>query len=256
MKIEATDRQVIFNAFPLLAGALKHWQRDTYRLDELLFEPGEEVWLEADDEAPTVLSESMAEKLNRETEADILGLLDPFTNATPGSKPAGTLIAEMQAPSFEDFTGRIGPAFGEFAIDMQWQDFAVISDCRRPILAQDNDYPQVQAAEERLKRAGLSKSSPVGYRADAAGLSSILGDLFWIARCNASAPYILVAPRGTSVVAWLCKYGNFHFDFFDAAEKTQIEKGLQRSSLDIEPDNMCYERFSEDGAMPGRKIEI
>ena len=75
-------------------------------------------------------------------------------------------------------------------------------------------------------------------------------------RCNASAPYILFAPRGSSAVAWLCKYGNFHFDFLDDAEKHEVERHVQTSDLDIEPDNMCYERFSEDGAIPGRAIEI
>ena len=139
MKIEAADREAIFNAFPVLASTLKDWQQETYRLEDLIFEPGEEVWLEDDDEAPTVLSESLAEKLNRETEAELLALKDTFSGNEPIPDIAGRLIVEMNARSFEDFTRKIGPAFAGLADAMRWWEFAVMSDCRRPILAQDND---------------------------------------------------------------------------------------------------------------------
>lgn len=254
MKIEATDRNAIFENFPTLSSAVQAWQEQTYCLENVLFKAGESVWLDDDDDAPTELSAEMAERLNKETEEEFRALKDVFTQETHLSRPEDTLIVEMAAKSFEDFTANIGRSFSQLAEAMHWEEFALISDCRRPILVQDNDFPSVRKAEDRLLHFGFTKTDTNGFVADTEGLSAILGNLFWIARCNASAPGILISPRASATVAMLCKYGNFHVDFYKMEEKARFESELPQSGLKVEKDGICHERFSEEGAISGRAL--
>lgn len=256
MKIEALDREVVFKRFPTLSSAVHTWQEQTYCLQNVLFRPGEAVWLDDDDDAPTELSAEMAEKLNSETEEEFAALKDVFGPETHLSRPEDTLIVEMTAGTFDDFTANVGRSFSRLADAMHWEEFALISDCRRPILAQDNDFPPVRQAEDRLLHLGFTKTDANGFVADTEGLSAILGNLFWIARCNASAPYILISPGESATVATLCKYGNFHVDFYRMEERARFESKLPQSGLEIEMDGICRERFSDDGAISGRMLQI
>ncbi|WP_298963996.1 hypothetical protein [uncultured Roseibium sp.] len=256
MKLLPTTRPRIFEDYPTLAIALKNWQHETYRLEDLTYEAGEEVFLNLDDEEPTVLSESKARELNREAEEELANLKDPFEDDIPLSSPLTTLIVDQSAPSFEDFTKQIGKACSLLAKELDWSEFAIISDCRRSILSQENDHPPVQAAQEKLAGFGLTAETPNGLVVDRQGLEAIVGDLFWIARCNASAPYTLVSAKGSSTVATLCKYGNFHFDFYTEEAERAFEKAVPPSGLSIVADGMCYERFTSDGSISGRALDL
>ncbi|QFT29238.1 hypothetical protein FIV00_01955 [Labrenzia sp. THAF82] len=256
MKLLPTSRPRIFEDYPTLAIALKNWQHETYRLEDLTFEAGEEVFLEIDDEEPTVLSESKARELNLEAEEELANLKDSFRDDIPLLSPLTTLIVDKSAASFEDFTKQIGKACSLLARELDWSEFAIISDCRRSILSQDNDHPPVRAAQKKLAEFGLTATAPDGLVVDRQGLEAIIGDLFWIARCNASAPYTFVSAKGSSTVATLCKYGNFHFDFYAEDAERVFEMAVPPAGLSIVPDGMCYERFTHDSSISGRALDL
>ncbi|MBN9673204.1 hypothetical protein [Roseibium aggregatum] len=257
MMLRSADRMEIFESYPVLAAHLRNWQDQTYDPANLEYREGDSVIFDLETDEAVSISAEQAAELNAENEAELAELKDDFSNIRlPALEKPELLVATTDAMSMDDFSNGIGPAFLAFAREMGWTEFAFVSDCRRPILSQDNDYPPVEAAEKTLLRAGLSKSGDDGYLADAEAFAALLGPLFYIARCNACAPYILFSAKGASAVGTLCKYANIHLDCYDEDETNRIDAGLEAAGMELLPDGHCHEKFSDDGAISGRRIEL
>lgn len=256
MKIERAERHELLAGHPILAGHLKRYQQLTYDPANCRYRAGEEVWLEPDADAPTVLTEEQASKLNRETEEEMAALKDGFSPGIDARAPVDSLIVAMNARSMEDFVARFGTVFTNLADQLGWSEFVVLTGVRQPLLGQENDHPPVLAAEDHLLEAGFSRTEPHGLASDLEGFASILGSLFWIARCNAAAPHILFAARGSASVGTLCQYANIHFDIYEPQEANLLGNALEPNGLCQPPDGICREILSQTSAIPGRAIEL
>lgn len=255
MKIERAERQTLLASHPVLASHLKSYQQLAFDPANSLYRPGEEVWLESDADQPTVLSEELAAKLNRETEEEMAALKDSFS-PNPGSlESVGSPIVTIPAASMEDFAQRFGGVFTKLAEALDWSEFVVISGARLPLLAQDNGYPPVVDAQNSLLQAGLTKTGYHGLSCDLEGFVSILGALFWIARCNAAAPHILFSAIGSASVGTLCQYANIHYDIYDRAEADRLQDALDPHGFFALPDGVCREIFTPAPGVPGQAIK-
>lgn len=221
-----------------------------------LWAPGEEVLFDNDSDEATALTVEMADKLNKEAEDQWLERCDLFDPPPPQIKGSGTLIAELPCRTFDLFAETIGGKIEALCSAMWWDVLLVLPVMATPYLIQENDYPPVERATAALIDLGLASDFMGGMVLQPSSAASVFNPLFWIVRCNASAPYIAFAAAGSAVVGTLCDYGNIHFDTYKATEKAQLEDALGDVGFNIPPDGVCDEKFSDESAVDGRKMVL
>ena len=87
-------------------------------------------------------------------------------------------------------------------------------------------------------------------------VAPFIGPLFWIARCNASAPNITLGLAGTAITGLFCQYLNIHLSGYDAGEEPLLLKALHKAEFTVAEDGQCRERFSEAGVIEGRRLDL
>lgn len=256
MPLKLVPRGQIFELNQTLAHYIYQWQLATFDPSIDRFEPGDEVWLETDDEQATVISEEKAEELNRDYEEYCISMRDDFDPVPQEKNYTGSIIAELPSQNFESFTTIVGTKFRDFAKEMGWNEFLVISDAKAEYLHQDNTFSPVQNAQTQLMNLGLTKEYSGGIIIDHETIEPFLTSIFWIVRCNAATPNISITAKDAPIIATLCKYGNFHFECYDKAEEKKLEEALLSTGFAIAEDGVCMEHFSDDGIIEGRRIPL
>lgn len=256
MSIEFVSRAQIFELSPTMARYIYDWQASTYVLEDYLVEAGEEVWLDLDDEAPTVLSQAQADEMNKESEEYCRSMCDVMPSPPPKLDYFNRLIAELPFDDWDQFMDQVGNKLGELCLAMGWEQLFFITDSKTAFLVQESDYQPCKEAEKKLIEMGLARDYSGGIILKATSLQSFIASAFWIERCNGSAPYMYFAPKGSSIVGAICKYGNFHFDCHDEGEQAQFEAALAQTGFDLAADGICMEKFSETSAIEGRSIDL
>lgn len=256
MSIEFVTRKNIFDRNTTLAWHIFDWQKHTYDPAELLVEAGDKMYLELSDEEPTILTEKQAETENRHAISYCETMRDPFETAPPQLKRYEIVIAELAVDELDVFMARIGSKLKALCDHMNWREIHIISDSRSAYLEQDNDYPPVKQAEKKLNGMGLEHGYSGGIILDSASIEAFFSHIFWVVRCNASAPYINFCAQGSRIAGVLCKYGNVHFEPYCEREKALLLEAMAETGFEEAEDGLCEERFSEDGAMTGRKISL
>ncbi|MCB1493567.1 MAG: hypothetical protein KDJ77_17515 [Rhodobiaceae bacterium] len=255
MPLDLRPRPEVLADQPALAWHIRDWQSQAFDLDEHRYAAGEDVWLDIDADAPVTLTAAQAEELNRQTEAEFAELLDPDPGLPPFER-ARFLVGELDAASMEAFTSAIGDAVLRLCAAMGWERLSVLPMVRASIIVQDNDFADADAATRTLADTGLTKDFSGAISGPAKDVAPLFGPLFWIARCNACAPYICFGAPGSATVGTLCQYANIHFDVYDTAEADALADALVASGFDVPDDGICGERFSETGAIEGRRLDL
>lgn len=120
----------------------------------------------------------------------------------------------------------------------------------------DNAYAPLKKAYRGLKTITKSMEYREGFRVDLDSLEEFIPILFWIARCDASAPeYMLINPENDLFVGFLCKYGNLHITFQDSQLAKEVTKELVKAGLAEWQENE-YDRFSKDSGIKGRTLKL
>lgn len=241
MSLSTLSRHEAFSRYPGLSAVCAGFQKGM-RESEQPFEPGESVWLDGDEDAPTVLSAEQAERLNREDAELLDALCDPerdFTDRVVSG--AGHLILELVGQDFADVASKIGAAVETLAASMPCKLLAVTPLVRAPILQQENDYPDAVKARDALIRLGFGPSSHAAIEGSPQEMAEAIGPLFWIARCNASAPIIALGMEGTDLAFSFCKYGNFHVDMSENTDRAALlEKAAEAGFVETK---VCQARY-------------
>jgi len=253
MGVEYLSREKILEQNQIFARHIHNAQK-AFAPD--LFEPGEEVLLDDESDEAVALTIEMADKLNKEAEDQWLQQSDPFEPSPPQIADSGSLIAELPCKTFDLFAKTIGGKIEALCHAMSRDVLLVLPVSATPFLVQENDYPPVERATAALIDMGLATDFPGGLVLQPSSAARVFGHLFWIVRCNASAPYIAFAAGGSSVVGTLCDYGNIHFDTYQATEKVQLADALTEVGFNIPPDGMCEEKFSDESAVEGRRMVL
>lgn len=256
MTIELVGRDIIFKQNTYLARHLYDWQQSMFDPSVDVYEAGEEVWLDIDADEPVVLSEEQADVLNKDNEENCLAMIDPLESPPPDIPRPESCIAETEATSFDQFLELIGPAFIKLSEVMDWKEIHFITAYRDAYLTQKNDYPPAERAAEELKKLGIGDDYAGGVIAKRNETFMVLGPFFTLQRYNASAPYVNFAAAGFSVVGTLCKYGNIHFDCYEAHEFILLKEALLQSGFTVPVDGICEDKFSHSDLCEGRRIAL
>lgn len=253
MSIEFLSRETILKQNQIFA---RHIHNAQLAFAPDLFEPGEEVLLDDESDEATALTVEMADKLNREANDQWLQGCDPFDPQPPQIEESGTLVAELPCRTFDLFAETIGGKVEALCHALSWDILLVLPVSVTPYLTQENDFPPVKRATTALVDLGLEPNFSGGMGLQPSSAARVFGHLFWIVRCNASAPNVAFAAAGSSVVGTLCDYGNIHFDTYRATEKAQLAGALRDVGFNITRDGACEEKFSDESAVEGRKLVL
>jgi len=252
MGIELVSRQSVFDANAVLARALYDWQKQAFDPTEDPFLEGQEAW-GSDADAPITLTAEQAAEWNANTEAFFAAWSDRFDPEPPPLPgPLHYGVAEYICPDFESFAAAIAAPTEALFRALGWDRVLMVGFSRAPYLEQRNDMPAVAAAEARLQAAGLSRDYAGAMAGDAADAARFLADYFWLARCNAGAPYLYVSAPGAATLLVPCKYGNYHVESYG----TCADAALEAAGFTLAPEGLCREVFSESGAIPGRQMPL
>lgn len=253
MQIDLVPRESVLEANPVLARALYDWQSSAFDPLQDPYHAGQEVW-DTDTDSALTLTEDKAAEWNAEFEAFCAAQCDRFDPVPPKLPKAKLSIAEYLSPSFEAFVSGVVAPTQAFFDALGWVQVAMISASRAPYLEQANDAPGVVDAERRLLNAGLTRDYYGAISADPENAAQFLADYFWIARCNAASPDLYVTAPGATVLLVPCKYGNYQVETY--AKPAETEAALIASGFTLAPEGICEERFSETGAIPGRRLPL
>lgn len=256
MPIKFTSRKNIFEQNPVLASHIYHWQRATYNPAHNLYEVGEKVVLNINDEDAVTLTAAQAEELNRDYEEYCAKLCDDFVSAPQEVPICDRLIAEWPCRDINVFIEKIGPQIQALGQSMNWRSLLVISDVKNPYLEQKNDFSPAKQARETLGEMGLSNDYHGGINLSDAAIAEFFSAIFWIVRCNACAPYILFSAPNSAIVGTLCKYGNIHFECYEGCKLNKFKNALTMAGFEIPDDGLCREHFSSSSAIDGRRLQI
>lgn len=255
------------DAFPRYPGLAAHCgQYQTALLNSVdAYEPGEAVYLELDDDEPTVLDAAMAATLTQNEAEEIEALCDAPNDREHTPTPSGMahtqIILEPEASDFAELAHTAGDRLARLCTLLDCASLAIMPVVRAPILGQVNDYPEAKDARSRLIALGFDPVSDDAIEGSPKEIAPAIGALFWIARCNASAPEIVLGFRGSNMAFSFCKYGNFHVHLFHVrlAEEIDIhrfERSAGRIGMSQPLAGYCQPRFSGHGSIAGRQIQV
>lgn len=252
MNLTLASRDSLFLRNLFFASYLCHWQTAILKDHIRLFEVGEKVYLENDEDEPTTLSEDQARRLNQEIAEDNAARCDDIDAHLPKLKYFGEVIAEFPASETDDFARELGEKTMALVTEMGWDEVFVMPRWIAPFLDQENDYPAVKSATDQLMKMGLTSEYSGGIVLNARTAEAFFRNIFWIVRCNASAPDIVFTGVNSSVFGLLCKYGNIHFECCDAEEKQELLKSISSVGLNAVQGRTC----EPAGAIEGRKLDL
>lgn len=248
------ERPEAFALAPALASWVASWQEQCYVIEEHLLTEGDTIYLDTDDDEPSILTAEQARALNAETRDAFTQLRDQFPIPPDKPQTGATIIAEPDCRSMRGIGGVMKRHMTALAAELDVGELIILPDVRASILCQENDHPPVARASAVLEAAGFAKSEDMAAIGPVDAMVEYFGSLFWIARCNASAPYIVVGAPALPLVGELCKHGNVHFTAMD--QRRKMIGALKKSGFRLPLDNLCRERFSRHAAISGRRIDI
>ncbi len=254
--IDFVSRHYVFEQNPTLARVLYEFQKSSFGEEETLYEVGEQVYLELEDEEPTTLTAEQVQSLNKEYEDSCASMCDVFADEPERVVFSGQVIAELEAADFSQFCKQIGPQLENLCVAMAWERLLVLPFCKSAYLVQENDSPPLQVAETALLNLGIERDYCDGLVLEGEMISYFFSLIFWIVRCNASAPYICFAAPGSPLIGTLCKYGNIHFDCYGQEGYRQLLEGVNKTGFVVAEEGVCVERFSDTGAIEGRRLDL
>ncbi len=253
MSVHFASRDDAFDGYPWLAHHVHAWQSQALDPSADRFEPGDEVFMELDDEDATVLTEELANRLNREHDAHLAALRDDFRGPPPDGKSTAFTIAEPPGGTMEQSAALSGAAFSDLCKALGCDEIAILPMTRTPILVQNNEHSD--SASRQLEEMGLKPDFDGAIIGAPDEIAPFVGPLFWIARYNACAPYITFGMKGLAIAGAFCQYVNFHFDSYDDGSKALLT-ALDACGFAVPKDGLCRERFSEAGAIEGRRLDL
>ena len=218
-----------------------------------LFEKGESIILDIDDDEGTILTKELVEKLNRrqneefETNRDV----NPFKNSEE-LKFIGSRLAISSKDNTTEYLIDIANFIEKIRTELMETDLMVLGIQNISWLYQDNEYLPVKKALNYLKQR-IDNKFCGGFLLSKDEIKEFIPHLFWLTRCNASLPYFYMSFPKSKTVITICKYGVLHFDFYDKNEKLKILKIL--SEKDFKELDSCEDPIDFDD-FDGRKIKI
>lgn len=168
---------------------------------------------------------------------------------------AGMLVLESGHTDAGVFAAWLPEAWGRVMDSLGWERLSFLLLGRGATwLSGRDDFPPLSAAFAALRRAGVDEEFRGAITVDRASLYEVLPALFWLTRCDPDRP-VSFGAEGAAFRCELCQYGNLHVELYDKGLRDALREAAGRAGF-VEGEGMCDERFSADGRIEGRRIEL
>lgn len=125
-----------------------------------------------------------------------------------------------------------------------------------PWLYRDHDFKHAKTALQFLVDKKIGKRFNGALQIDRNKLPAFTIHLAWLVRTNAVLPYIHFTEPEQSFIAEVCQYGNLHFYSITKKADKDIKAAFSESKFELMTDMSCYNKFSKNSAIKGRKIKV
>ena len=133
--------------------------------------------------------------------------------------------------------------------------FYMLPHVKGSIITRLNDgYPPLRKARQTLKQQS-NEGYDEAYEVSLESTKEAIQSLFWISRCDASVPHIVIQPAERSYFMHLCKYGNLHF-YASPESKDAIPLKALRAAGFREWNGQEFERFDDSGTIAERVTRV
>lgn len=182
---------------------------------------------------------------------------DPALQPDPAIRWAESLILYLPERDLDETARELGPALARMLTALGGGPLTFLQGPRSTRWPTPRRSPPVLADAGRAFRSmGAGKHFDGGIRAAASETAAVVAPLVWSTRMDADYGLVFVAADGVPLVASLCQYANLHVDVYSKPVAAAVREAARDAGLAEWTDGMCDERFSADGAIPGRWLSL
>lgn len=167
-------------------------------------------------------------------------------------KVYNSYILTTNAISSGDCARKLGRELTSFSELLDINHFIFLGDSTQTWLCQSNSYKPVKEAIHYLIQHKVGLKFNGAIKVERNDLYEFIMHLFWLIRCNAAMADIYFMNEEQDVLLLICKHGNVHIDILNKKKDKQLLKILSQLDLTFIEDKICYESFSDSGAIKGR----
>jgi hypothetical protein len=162
---------------------------------------------------------------------------DDYTEFYPESY--SNYILTTGHKTFRGRIGALGIAMTKFIKNIGYQNLLFLGDEDIPWLYGSSDYKPAKAALDYLVQNNVGKRFNGALQVDELDLAIYVKHLAWLTRCNTIVPYVYFTNPDDSIIGHICQYGNLHINIFDAKTEIALLPYLEKSKLEVLPDQYC-----------------
>ncbi|MCD6010757.1 MAG: hypothetical protein K0Q79_619 [Flavipsychrobacter sp.] len=162
----------------------------------------------------------------------------------------------LEAKSVKSHIRQLSNEIIKFAEKCDVKDLIFIGDSSIPWRKFVNDYKPAKEADVFLESNSIGRRFNGAILVEEKDLNAFIKNLFWLTRCNSAFPTIYFSDKEQNFLGNICKYGNLHLSILNKKTDSAFKVFLKTSSFTILAGTMCFEQFSETGAIKGRKLNI
>jgi len=191
-----------------------------------------------------------------ETEADEISYLKMFDAYDLVVNPVEKFYTVISFNHFDinTFTSELLVKINSLLSLLNTKELYIISHWKHNLFGSlKNNYPPLKKALSQTKAIIGSLNYNEAFKVSLEDLPSFIETLFWIERCDPSAPeYIYFADLNDRFAFHFCKHGNIHLTEFE----NQIINNEVLSSFNMYFVNDCWEQFSNKPGIEGRALSF
>lgn len=192
-----------------------------------------------------------------ETEAEHQEYQDLFDLrhlSLPKNNKAYKVIA-FNYSELKTYTRSLADKLKKLSIATGINNFIVVAHFKMPFAGNiQNKYPPLQKAFKKFESITGNINYHDAIEVDLDSLFDLVDIAFWVERCDASGPeYIFFHDTVGRLSFNICKHGNVHL--LEYEKETLSEEMLQLHGWHV-MDDRCYDKFTTDGRIKGRRLKI
>ncbi len=164
-------------------------------------------------------------------------------------------IIGLNHSDINTFTTELSNKLSELFLKINVDELYIISHLKLDFFGnRDNKFKPLVNAYKNLESIVGEASYDEAFKLGVSDLRDLIDIIFWTTRCDPSvAEYIFLFDKNEKISLYLCKYGNIHLTEFGG--EVLSDNTLTSLGWTI-IDGPCFDNFTEDGKIKGRKLKL
>jgi len=171
-------------------------------------------------------------------------------------KVLSSFILTLPARSVKGHVKKLSKELKKLCQSLNFPGLLFLGDTKTAWLYQNNGYKPAKDAYNFLKENNIGKRFNGGLQIDIGNLEIFFYHFIWLTRSNASLPYFYFSDVRQRFLGHICQYGNLHINILDKKINHNLKQAISITSLEYLEGTTCYNQFSNNSRIVGRKIIV